>query len=460
MSQPTIVTHVQVVLVIWRQRLAVTVHRLFYNTDTLLWITSLAINKPKIYITDGLLDRQTANMKKTLLLTFIHGFKGGDDTFGSTGEFAEHLATLLSVELPKLQIKTAVYPQYETRGDLTECVARFQDWLLEKVIDLEVAAGTPSPTVDPSVHVVLVGHSMGGIVAAETAIGLAGDRIVPAPISRKENDKGEPEDTEIGDAEESDGEHEINSLMFPFIQGVLAFDTPYLGIAPGVVAHGAEGHYQSATAVMSQLSGLTSIWGGSKVAQNTSVGTKKPVAAIEAPPQNKGQDSLWGNWGKMAMYAGGAAAVAAGGAAAYMNRQQITQGWTWVGSHLEFVGCLARGEEMKKRVANMARLSRELDIGFANLYTRLGKAADSKQVSTVGLVVGSQRTFCNLPAKLQAGEWKESVNDAAKDEAGAHMAMFEASQNPGYQKLSEDAKNLIVKWTKNDWYETSTLDLE
>jgi len=33
--------------------------------------------------------------------------------------------------------------------------------LQNKVIDLEVANGTPSPTVDPSVHVILVGHSMG-----------------------------------------------------------------------------------------------------------------------------------------------------------------------------------------------------------------------------------------------------------------------------------------------------------
>lgn len=40
--------------------------------------------------------------------------------------------------------------------------------LQNRVIDLEVANRTTSPTVDPSVHVFLVGHSMGGIVAAET----------------------------------------------------------------------------------------------------------------------------------------------------------------------------------------------------------------------------------------------------------------------------------------------------
>ncbi|KAH6654467.1 hypothetical protein BKA67DRAFT_535789 [Truncatella angustata] len=399
-------------------------------------------------------------MKKTLLLVFIHGFKGGDDTFGATGDFAEHLATLLSVELPKLQIKTLVYPKYDTRGDLTECVARFRDWLLEKVIDLEVAAGTPSPTIDPSVRTILVGHSMGGIVAAETAIALAGDEVIPAAASTSQDEAdGKPEGDEKDKPDH--GEYQVNSLMFPYIQGVLAFDTPYLGIAPGVVAHGAEGHYQNAATVVSQLSGLSAIWGGSKAAEQTTMGTKKPIAALEAPPSNEQQKNAgaWGNWGKMAMYAGGAAAVAAGGTAAWMNRQQLSSGWTWVGSHLEFVGCLARGEEMKKRVANMVRLNKELGVGFANLYTRLGKAANSKQVSTVGLVIGSQRTFCNLPSRLQAGEWKEAVNDAAKDETGAHMAMFEANDNPGYTQLSEDAKNMIAKWTKNDWYETSNMEL-
>lgn len=72
-------------------------------------------------------------MKKTLLLCFIHGFKGGDDTFGAEGEFTEHLAALLSAELPRVAIRTLVYPKYETRGDLRECVARFRDWLVSNI---------------------------------------------------------------------------------------------------------------------------------------------------------------------------------------------------------------------------------------------------------------------------------------------------------------------------------------
>ncbi len=33
--------------------------------------------------------------------------------------------------------------------------------------------------------------------------------------------------------------------------------------------------------------------------------------------------------------------------------------------------------------------------------------------------------------------------------------MFEPKENPGYKQLSEDAKNLIVEWSLNGWYESS-----
>ena len=264
--------------------------------------------------------------------------------------------------------------------------------LQEKVIDIEVANNTPSPTVDPSVRIILIGHSMGGIVAADTVLGITSDRP-------------------IGDADST--EPILNSSMFPYIQGVLAFDTPYLGISPGVVAHGAEGHYKAATSALTQLSGLTgALWGG-KAASETDKEEKKDPAAV-LPPASEANASLpsWQRWGKVALYAGAGAALAAGGTAAWLNRDQITGGWTWVGSHLEFVGCLMKGEELRKRVAGMGTLNKELSIGFCNLYTRLGKNALSKDDgSMVGSVIGNQRTFCNLPQKEGKEFWHEAIND-------------------------------------------------
>lgn len=404
-------------------------------------------------------------MKKTLLLCFIHGFKGGDDTFGRPSDgFAEQLRQQVASRLPNINVRLVMYPKYETRGDLAECVARFRDWLLEKVIDMEVDAGTPSPTVDPSVRTVLIGHSMGGIVAAEIIMALTSEKPIPAPGSA---DDGQTLDAAAAQRPTSPT---LTSLMFPYVQGLLAFDTPFLGISPGVVAHGAEGHYNQATAVLGQLSGLSgALWGGGAAAAagdraRTADGKKQaealPMAAPPATAKNQKGDEggAWGRWGKMAMIASAGAAIAAGGAAAYMNREQIGEGWSWASSHLAFVGCLARGEELRRRVAYMSRANSELGIGFANLYTRLGKAATSKQVSMVGTVLGNQRTFCNLPTKstTNAGEWRDAINDAATDETLAHMSMFDMAQNPGFEKLKNDAAGLITSWVKKDWYDSSS----
>lgn len=34
--------------------------------------------------------------------------------------------------------------------------------------------------------------------------------------------------------------------------------------------------------------------------------------------------------------------------------------------------------------------------------------------------------------------------------------MFEPKENPGYEKLTDDAARLIVKWSQNEWSESST----
>ncbi|KAF4979655.1 hypothetical protein FZEAL_4212 [Fusarium zealandicum] len=404
-------------------------------------------------------------MKKTLLICFIHGFKvcplrtfsslqcrandshqikGGEDTFGIDYQFTKDLRDLVAEALPKINVEVVVYPKYETRGDLGECVSRFRDWLQNRVIDMEVAAGTPSPTVEPSVRTILVGHSMGGIVAAEMLISLASEKPIYTEDGIQKTDAPS-----------------FNSLMFPYIQGVLAFDTPYLGISPGVVAHGAEDQYKSATqaaSAISQLSGIgASLWGANKTGSpSTSPAPPKIAGALPAPPAPAGGGAgQWQRWGRMAMYAGAAGAVAAGGAAAWMKRDQLGEGFSWATSHLEFVGCLARGEELRKRMSFLLRLREELDVGFANLYTRLGQAAPAKQINVVGTVLGPDRTFCNLPKKQPGGTWREAINDKATDEASAHMNMFTPKENPGYDNLAQDATGLIAEWLQNEWYESS-----
>lgn len=324
--------------------------------------------------------------------------------------------------------------------------------LQNKVIDLEVANGTPSPTVDPSVRTILVGHSMGGIVAAETLLSIIDEQPIPSLQNSALHSESTFQDS--------------SALMFPYIQAILAFDTPYLGIAPGVVAHGAEKHWNTANSAYSAYSNLAGAFGwgkGAEVGTQAPIdssrllkGTQKSAQAVSDTNADAASVPLWQKYGRVALFAGAAGAVAAGGAAAYLKREQISEGFSWATSHLEFVGSLARPEEMKKRLSSIAELAAKHDIGFIDIYTTLGHAVDSQEKSSwTGKVSGRDRTFCNLPKGDLRQYFVPAVNDKSTAETWAHTSMFDPKQNPGYYIMSEHAKEHIIDWATNEWYEES-----
>ncbi|GAB7345650.1 hypothetical protein MBLNU457_3940t1 [Dothideomycetes sp. NU457] len=439
-------------------------------------------------------------MKKTLLLVFIHGFKGDDDTFK---KFPEHIKILLEDALPRINIVSITYPRYETRGDLSRCVSSFKEWLENKVIDLEVAAKTPSPTIEPSVRVILVGHSMGGIVAAETLLSIARDQTDHPPRSSTPQPGASSNNTKAGAQSKSKGKANLSApdepkrassappkttksptsnpeegtatpsdetptSLFPCVQGILAFDTPFLGVHPGVIAHGTEAHLNAASAAFNaynQASKMFGFGGGS---------SPKPNASRALPASQQGGGG-GGGWGNLAMYAGGAAALAAAGGAAWAGRNQISEGWSWATSHLEFVGCLARGAELAQRLDAIAKLSKRCNIGLVDFYCRLGDQQGQSDYS--GKLLGEERTFCVVPKdpkkessdgespskkrKVEQriidgkGTWIECVNKKAGDEITAHRSMFSINGHPGYYQMCDKAKGLVVDWLDSDWYESS-----
>lgn len=126
--------------------------------------------------------------------------------------------------------------------------------------------------------------------------------------------------------------------------------------------------------------------------------------------------------------------MASTAAAAYYTREQLTTGWTWISSHLEFVGCLARPEELKQRLLGVAALQRRRGLGFANLHSVLGKGKGKGEGAAAAPaaggtpwsseLVGADRTFCSLPRSGLGREWWPAVNDRAESEVEAHMMMF------------------------------------
>ena len=283
---------------------------------------------------------------------------------------------------------------------------------------------------------------MGGIVAVETVMTLASDQ----PITIPPGEGGIASHSSM--SEQSLGAMSLNGLMFPYVEGVLAFDTPYLGIAPGVVAHRAESHFNAASQAVNQLGGLAGFFGGGRAGAKATAGEGTQIKALPAiesevttassrpgsQQQPEQQGGSWGSLGKMAAFAGAGAVIAgAGAAAAYLGKDRLVAAGDWVGSHLEFIGTLARSAELRRRVAFMVKANEELGIGFANFYTKLGKGANGEgsiwtadgSSPLTGQAPRQQRTFCNLPTGNEpAGMWIESVNDMAEDETVAHISEY------------------------------------
>lgn len=282
---------------------------------------------------------------------------------------------------------------------------------------------------------------MGGIVAAETVLSICQDQ----PIS--------------GSGEMSSADS--STFMFPYIQGVLAFDTPYLGLSPGVIAHGAEGQFNQASSAYSAYTSMANAfnWGTkSESALPQSMEASRLLPETKSANVDAAATPAWQRWGKYAMFAGAAGAVAAGGVAAYVNRNNIGEGMTWVSSHLEFVGCLARGAELDNRLTSITELEESHDFGFLNVYTALGRAVEGKSSWSSG-VLGEQRTFCLLPKNEQRRKYfLKATNDAATDEISAHQAMFGPRTNPAYHSLAEYARDTLAGWMKSKWYDDATMD--
>jgi len=126
--------------------------------------------------------------KRKLLLVYIHGFMGNETSFQS---FPAHLHNLLSITLEDLgwYVHTKVYPKFKTRYNISVATEGFSKWLAQ--------------FENPDTDVILLGHSMGGILAAEVVL-LRNER------------RG--------------FRHRI--------LGVVSFDSPFIGMHPGVISAG------------------------------------------------------------------------------------------------------------------------------------------------------------------------------------------------------------------------------
>ncbi|KAJ9477452.1 hypothetical protein PHBOTO_001028 [Pseudozyma hubeiensis] len=383
-----------------------------------------------------------------LLLVFIHGFKGSSDT--TFEDFPSRLTYNLQETYPGLHVKSLVYPTYDTRGSLAAAVESFVEWLTEQTVTLE-----SKPEIDPStgnivpnsgkgggmgsVKIVLAGHSMGGLVAVDAALAIAqssADQQAKTPSEKRSSLK-----------------------LWPRVIGVLAYDTPYYGVHPGVFKHGINkyaGYLQTAQTIGTFFApmgvGLAARWNSERQSQAQSNGGGSNSTRSTAASRNTDEAAssrAKGNW-RSALMATGAVALASGAAAsaAYFNKDKLNGAYGWVTDHLAFVSNLWDDNALRLR---LDRLVDQPQILFHCYYTRLpstSRAANPQLDATTA----RDRTFIILPPRSArcAGSFTPMDNTKAVDEVDAHISMFSGKNNPRYFDLGLRTSGLIAVCLDNE----------
>ncbi|KAI8299730.1 hypothetical protein K4K59_002050 [Colletotrichum sp. SAR11_240] len=367
-------------------------------------------------------------MSRTLLLCFIHGFKGNDDTFrefpdvsediakrsrGHPLTFLQDLKRVVTKQLPDHRVESIVYPKYETKGELAEATEAFLAW---------------------------------GFVAADALFLAVNERAHANP---SEDDP-----------------------IFPPIQGILTFDTPYNGLARSMFVYGAFSNYQKVSSVFNVMTALSA----AAPASLARLGTRRAAtSAVASTARNPG----WKTWQLVAVRTGTVGAIAAGGVAAYVNREAIMNGlknlnkesvkegyrqsidalgqglayinrgnvgrsFAWLSDHFTFVGALLKQKELNRRLERMGALK---GVGIHDFYASLGENGYWQ-----GGYFVPERTFCAVPEESHAAYplFSRQVLRKVDDEVQAHMSLFDPEKNEDYEKMTDKAADLVKEWFNSE----------
>ncbi|KAL1748002.1 hypothetical protein HDZ31DRAFT_30701 [Schizophyllum fasciatum] len=125
-------------------------------------------------------------------LVYIHGFNGDETTFQSFPTDLQQYLTGIIPPNSRYTVQSSLYPTYKSVKPISTCTRNFLEWL----------------NTQPPGYVILLAHSMGGLLAAE-AVTHASNNPESYPGARPSR-----------------------------IIGMIAFDVPFLGMHPHVVITG------------------------------------------------------------------------------------------------------------------------------------------------------------------------------------------------------------------------------
>lgn len=270
--------------------------------------------------------------------------------------------------------------------------------------------------------------------------------------------------------------------LFPLIQGILAFDTPYNGLARSMFVYGAFSNYQKVSSVFNVMTALSTAPASLSMALKRGATSLPGPGASSSAGKAVSNPAAWKTWQLVAVRTGTVGAIAAGGVAAYIHRQRILEGvqnmrnlkrqdlvegyqqgvdrlgqglayinrgnvgqsFAWLSDHFTFVGVLMKQQELNKRLERLSKLG---GIGVHDMYASMGENG----YWSGGYFV-PERTFCAIPAEDQPahGLFSRHVVKNSDDEIQAHMSMFRPERNEEYKTMVMKASKLAAVWFNDD----------
>ncbi|KAI8097304.1 uncharacterized protein BX664DRAFT_326077 [Halteromyces radiatus] len=235
-------------------------------------------------------------MTNKLLLVFIHGFRGSDTSFK---DFPNWLKTSLH-DTMNMDVETIVYPSYKTTGDLSLAVRNFSAWLIDQTKNKE------------NLDIILLGHSMGGIVGAETILLF-------------------------------DGRRHDNPLGSASIIGLLAYDTPFYSVNQDSLSSAALSQVDKYSRyIPSSL--LSSSNNSRSTSSSSPLSLTWDTTSSITTSQSSSSTKKWG------LFAGAVGAVGVAAVGAYLTRDKIASTVSDAYDQLEFVSALMDRNGCHKRM--------------------------------------------------------------------------------------------------------------
>lgn len=323
-------------------------------------------------------ESDAADQRRKLLLVYIHGFMGNETSFRS---FPAHVHNLLTVLLSGTHVvHSKIYPRYRSKRNISFARDDFSKWL--------------QPHESDKTDVVLLGHSMGGLLSAEVVL-----MPPPPPGSRPLKHR---------------------------ILGTINFDVPFLGMHPGVVKSGLASMFTSADEPEDK-------WGEVQPTQDGEGRPTSPSGRIDTlwtpEQQDPNYNPKFQNDVILPMRKGWKNALH------FMNKHSdhlLKETKRLVTSHMEFGGAMANYGELKNRYGRIRALEEESEdvrrsvgkngatpprVRFINYYTA-STGRPKKPKTPPGVVSPNANASRTSLAPTDALETRQTRSDVSPHTRG------------------------------------------